>query len=156
MSLTVNVDTSSAVAKLEAVGPTVRDAFAASLRTIEQAMLADARANAEAHFHSVGAKPGAYFAAFEGGVKQTDSAVIGYVRNANPLAHLLENGFTISDLTISAANVMRFELAGVGEIYRREIHRHATPVQAYPAITPAFEAHVAEVEAAALQATAKL
>ena len=156
MSLTVNVDSSSAFAKLDSLTGEVRERFAASIKQIEETILAEARINAVGHFHSFGKKPGRYLEAFRGGVKQTDSAVIGWVGNPSPLAHLLENGFTISDLMISANSVMKFELVGVAELYRRQIHRHATPVQAYPALRPAFDAHKGEVETAARRAVEKL
>jgi len=154
VSVEFEVDDKSAFARLEGVPQRVRERFAELLKPIEAAMLADARERALAHFHSVGKKPGLYLGAFAGGVSEKPSGVVGWVRNANPLAHLLEYGFTISDLMIAASGVMAFEAEGVGELYRREVHRHATPVQAYPAIGPAFDAHKADVRAAAEQAAA--
>jgi len=158
MSIEFEIDASSVYAKLDKLSGEVRDRFAASIKQIEERMLAEARANAVAHFHSVGKKPGVYLASFSGGVKQTDGSIIGWVRNGARLAHLMENGFTISDLLIagSADAVMKFELAGVAELYRRSVHRHKTAVQAYPAIAPAFEAHKGEVLDAARIAVEKL
>lgn len=152
MPITFKVDDSNAFVSLDGASDRVMDRFAELLRPIEEAMLDDARARAIGHFHSVGKKPGLYLAAFAGGVSRKPSGVVGWVRNSNNLAHLLEYGFTISDLMIEASSVMRFDLAGVGELYRREVHRHATPVQAYPAIVPAFEARAGDVQAAAEQA----
>ena len=146
---------------LEGMGDNVMSVFAKSLREIESRILGAAQANAVAHFHSIGAKPGLYLAGFQGGVKEGKSSVVGYVRNSNQLAHLLEYGFTISDLMIAAdEGVMKFLTEDVGTVYRREIHRHETQVQAYPALGPAFDAHKGEVAAAAedavTSATAKV
>ena len=118
---------------------------------VEQSMLQDARSKAVDHFHSTGKQPGLYLAAFSGGVSKKETKVVGWVRNNSPLAHLLENGFTISDLLIDSNNVMAFQ-SGVQELYAYAVHRHATKVQAYPAIGPAFEAHKGEVITAAEQA----
>ena len=152
MEIEVEVSAQTAFAKLEGVSARVRDRFTENLKPIEEAMLTDARTAALAHFHSVGKKPGLYLGAFEGGVHEDDKRVVGWVRNANPLAHLLEYGFTISDLMIEAGGIMKFEAAGVGELYRRAVHRHATAVQAYPAIKPAFDAHKGEIQEAAERA----
>ena len=149
MPVQFEIDDSGAYAKMEGADERVMSRFAELLRPIEQEMVADARARAEAHFHSVGKKPGAYLAAFDGGVKKRPSGVVGWVKNSNPLAHLLEYGFTISDLLINASGVMKFDAGGVGELYRRAVHRHETRVQAYPAVRPAVAAHLAEVREAA-------
>jgi hypothetical protein len=152
MPISFEVNDASAFAALDGADDRVMDRFAELLRPVEQAMLDDARSRAIAHFHSVGKKPGLYLGAFAAGVSRKDSGVVGWLRNANNLAHLLEYGFTISDLVIEASGAMRFDVAGVGELYRREVHRHATPVQAYPAIHPALAARADEVLAAAEQA----
>jgi hypothetical protein len=157
MSFELEIDAASVFAKLDGVGEEVRKRFAASAKAIEEKMLADAKANAVRHFHSVGEKPGVYLASFSGGVKETDGGVIGWVRNGARLAHLMEYGFTISDFIIGGGvdALMRFD-GDVGAVYRREIHRHATAVQAYPAIGPAFEAHKDEIETAARDAVKDL
>ena len=157
MSIRMEIDASSAFAKLDGMAADVRQRFAASVKEIEEKILAEARANAVSHFHSVGKKPGVYLASFSGGVNQTKGSIIGWVRNGARLAHLMENGFTISDLLIQSKDVMAFLDAGsVAALYRSQVHRHATPVQAYPAIKPAFEAHKAEIETAASAAVQKL
>jgi hypothetical protein len=154
MSFDFEVHAESAFALLEGVGEKVIDRFAEELRPIEQAMLDDARARAAAHFHSVGAKPGLYLGGFGGGVTVKHGSAIGWMGNSNPLAHLFEAGFTISDLMIYAKNaeVMKFAAGAVGDLYRKAVHRHATAVQPYPAILPAFEAKKGDIEAAAEQA----
>lgn len=158
MPITVEIEASSAFAKLDGLAGQVRERFVASVKEIEKAILAEARANAVAHFHSVGKKPGVYLASFSGGVKETGGSVIGWVRNGARLAHLMEDGFTISDLMIHAEGGLMelFEADTVLVLYRREVHRHATPVQAYPAIGPAFEVHKPEIEAAARAAVQNL
>jgi hypothetical protein len=155
MPFQFEIDDSAAFAKMEGASDKVMDRFAELLRPVEEAMLADARAKDVAHFHSVGAKPGLYLAAFSGGVKKTPAGVVGWIRNGNNLAHLLENGFTISDILIatkSAGGVMAFDMGGVGKLFREYVHRHETKVQAYPAVHPAYEAHRDEVMAAAREA----
>jgi hypothetical protein len=154
MSIDFQIDAASAFAAIEGAPQKVVDNFAALLKPIEEAMLADARGRALAHFHSVGAKPGLYIGAFDGGVKVEHGSVIGWMGNSNQLAHLLENGFTISDLMIYAKNaeVMKFAGGGVGDLYRKAVHRHATTVQPYPAIKPAFDAAKGDIQAAAEQA----
>ncbi len=85
-------------------------------------------------------------------MKKEHGSVIGWLRNPNQLAHLFENGFTISDILIAtktANGVMAFEMAGVGQLYRQYVHRHETKVPAYPAIHPALAAHAADVREAA-------
>ena len=154
MPLTFEVDPQTAFATIEGAPQKVIDRFAEALRPIEQAMVDDARARAVAHFHSVGAKPGLYLAGFSGGVTEKHGSIIGWVGNSNPLAHLLEKGFTISDLMIYARNaeVMKFAVAGVGDLYRKAVHRHATQVRPYPAILPAFQAKEGEIMDAAQRA----
>ena len=77
--------------------------------------------------------------------------MVGWLRSGDPLAHLLEEGFTISAMLIESAKVMAFEWAGVGEVFAHEVHRPATDVRAYPSILPSFEAREAEIEAALLR-----
>jgi hypothetical protein len=148
MAIEFVVDDSHAFAKFEGAGGRLKERLVEALRPIEQAILDDAMQRAVAHFHTVGAKPGLYLAAFSGGVKETDRGVVAWVRNPNPLAHLLEYGFTISDLLIEANGVMAFDMQGVGTLYRSEVHRHETKVQAYPAIRPALADHVDEIRGA--------
>jgi hypothetical protein len=147
MAFSFEVDAQGAFAKLDAVGPTVRQALLDELTPIEVDMTNDARARALAHFHSIGAKPGLYLASIYGGVSNKGSSIVGYVRSSSPLAHLLELGFTIKDMIIEAKSdgVMAFEVGGIGEVFSRKVHRPETVVEPYPAIFPAFEAKRAEI-----------
>ncbi len=141
-----------ALDRIAAMGETVQSLMAGRLQPIAQEILDEARNRAEAHIRYVSDyKPGLYLAGFGGGVKiEPNGDVVGWVGNKNPLSHLLEYGFTISDLMIEANGMaMKFEEAGVGELFRREVHRHETQVRAYPAILPAFEARKGEVIEAA-------
>ena len=158
MPISIDIQASSLFAKLEGMSGKVRERFAASMKRTEESILSQARSNAVAHFHSVGNKPGVYLSAFSGGVKETPGSITGWVRNGARLAHLMENGFTISDLMIQADSgaMAFFEANSAAEPYRRNVHRHATDVQAFPAIGPAFEAHRAEIEAAARAALQNL
>jgi hypothetical protein len=143
------IDASGAYAHLEAVGPKARQALKDALTPIAPAMQSDARDIALAHIHSVGKKPGQYLASIRGGVTDKGYAIVGWLRTPSPLGHLLELGFTISDLMIEAkaGGVMAFEAGGVSK-FVRFVHRHATAVKPYPAIGPAFTRHRAEILAA--------
>ncbi len=133
---------------LDKVSPTVRELLNRELDDFVEEITSDARARAAAHIRYLGAKnPGTYVASIEGGVADKEqSRLTGYVRSGHPLAHLMEFGFTISDLTIvaSAADVMAFE-GDAGTVYAKTVHRHTTNVQPYPAILPAFEARKDEI-----------
>jgi hypothetical protein len=148
--VTCSIDDETVFARFDHMGPRVREMLVEALTPIADAMLADARGRAEAHIHSTGAKPGLYLDSIQGGVADKPGEVVGWVRSANPLAHLLEYGFTISDMTIeaSAGAVMKFEMPGAGELYRREVHRHEIRVRPYPAIRPALDDFAAAIEAA--------
>ena len=138
----VSVDDGHALGvRLDAIGPNARAALKVTAGQIARDIDEDARARATAHFHTLGAKPGLYLAAFADGTYDKGDRVGGYVRNANGLAHLLEYGFTISDMTIYAKNgdVMAFG-GDVATVFRKMVHRHQTKVEAYPAIGPAFDA----------------
>ena len=149
MAATFSVDASRAFVRLDAIGPTMHRLLVDELTPIAADMLAEAKSNAVNHFHSVGAKPGAYLAAFSGGVSDKGTRVTGYLRNASPLAHLLEDGFTIKDMIIEAkSGVMAFDVGGIAKAFARSVHRHATAVSAYPAIRPAFEAKRSQILAA--------
>jgi hypothetical protein len=150
MPFAFEIDASAAFVRLDEIGPRVHDLLVGEMRTLADAMQEDARSRAIAHFHSVGKKPGLYLDSIRGGVSDKKTRVSGYVRSANPLAHLLENGFTISDLLIEAAKggVMAFEVETVGTLYASTVHRHSTEVKAYPAIHPAFDAAKPAIEAA--------
>jgi hypothetical protein len=150
MPVTFAIDAQAAFVHLDRIGPGVHQALLDELTPIADAMQADARSRALGHFHSLGKKPGLYLDSIRGGVSDKGTRVSGYVRSSNPLAHLFEDGFTISDMLIEAANggVMAFEEGGVGQMFRQEIHRHETAVKPYPAIHPAFDAARSEIEAA--------
>jgi hypothetical protein len=150
MAASFEVDASGAFARLDRIGPGVRQALLDELTPLAAEMADGARYLALAHFHSIGAKPGLYLASIAGGVSDKDSKVVGYVRSSNPLAHLLELGFTIKDMIIEAKSggVMAFDAGGIAEVFTRKVHRPETKVQAYPAIQPAFDAMRGEVEAA--------
>jgi hypothetical protein len=163
MSLTVKLTNDRAFTIFDGVGDDVMSAFAKGLRDIESRILSDARANAVSHFHSAGVDPGGYLKAFQGGVKEKKGSVVGYVRNAHPIAHLLEYGFTISDLMIvpgtgkntkaQVGDLMKFA-GSAGDVFRRTVPRPETAVRAFPALGPAFEAHRGEIIAAAEDAAA--
>lgn len=135
------VDDAHVTLRLEAIGPDCREALRSVLGPAAAAIDDEARANAIGHFHSIGAKPGLYLAGFQHGSFEKGSRIGAYVRNGNQLAHLMEKGFTISDIDIlpKTAEMMVFE-GDAGKVFARHVHRHETKVQPYPALTPAFEA----------------
>ena len=144
---------------LDAVAPAIRAKLIDALTPIAEDIAADAKAAAEAHIRFLGAKnPGSYVESIKAGVSTRDAQrVIGYVRSGHHLAHLLEDGFTISDLTIVPGTgkaglshlgaIMAFD-GDAGMQFAREIHRHETKVHAFPAINPAFAARRGEILAA--------
>lgn len=149
---TASVSAGSLLEVLDRVGPDIQRRLEQRLGTIATEMAADARGRAAAHIRSWGAKnPGSYVTSIKGGLakKKSPTRATGYVRSGHPLAHLLEYGFTISDIMIQAkaADVMAFA-GDAGEVFRKLVHRHATKVPPYPAIGPAFEARRAEIVAA--------
>ncbi|MDR3495293.1 MAG: hypothetical protein P4L82_11895 [Ancalomicrobiaceae bacterium] len=151
------IDETHLIERLAEIGPNVREKLARELGGIVDGMVADARQRAQAHIRFLGAKkPGSYVASITGGVAQKrKSRVTGFVRSGHPLAHLMELGFQITDMEIaaSAASVMAFE-GDAGMVFATHVHRHATTVQPYPAILPAFEAKKGEI-AATLQNVAR-
>lgn len=149
MPFTFEVDAQAAFARFDAIGPGVRHALLDELTPLAAEITDDARARALAHFHSIGKKPGQYLASIHGGVADKGSRVVGWVRSSDPLAHLLELGFTISDMTIGAkgGGLMTFDTdSGVRSAFK--VHRHETKVEPYPAIEPAFAARRGDVMAA--------
>ena len=143
------VDADGAFARFDAIGPRARQALKDTLAPIAAELQSEAREIAIAHFHSIGKKPGLYLESLRAGVSDKGPSIVGWLRSGNALAHLLELGFTISDLIIPAnsGGVMAFEEGGVRK-FAKSIHRHETKVDPYPAIGPAFEAHRGEILAA--------
>ena len=138
LDIKVDVDESHVNAHFDQIGPDVKQALLTLSAEIAREIEDAARGFAIAHFHSVGAKPGLYLAGFKSGTYDKQSRVGGWVNNANPLAHLLEYGFTISEMTITAANLMAFE-GDAGTVFAKYVHRPETEVPAYPALHPAFD-----------------
>ena len=157
MTPTLVVSTNRLTQVLDSVGPNVKARLEESLGRLGKEMASDARSRAQAHIRFIGAKkPGSYVASITGGLAKPKSKTrtTGYVRSGHPLAHLMEDGFNITDILIAAKNageVMAF-WGSAGLMFREYVHRHATHVQAYPAIHPAFEARRADVMAAIDQA----
>ena len=157
-SLNVRVDDDRAMARLENVAPKARESLASSLRDLADEIAADARSRAQSHIRFLGVKaPGSYVQSIQGGVSEKDKQIVGYVRSGHPLAHLMELGFQISDwlivpgtgknTTSSAGAIMAFAGQG-GTVFSHYVHRHATRVQPYPAMLPAFEAARGDIETA--------
>jgi hypothetical protein len=148
MLFDVAFDTTAAFAKFDLADSNVREALLDELKPLAETIAADARRRAVAHFHSTGKKPGLYLASIYGDARaKGDSQVVGFVRSNNGLAHLLELGFTIRDWIIDSKGPypMLFQVDGEA-VGARSVHRHATQVEPYPAIFPAFEAARPEID----------
>jgi hypothetical protein len=125
------------------------------LEPIAKEIGADAKSRAAAHIRFLGlVKPGSYVNSIYGALaRQRKNRALAFVRSGHPLAHLMEYGFTITDMMITVRNARVMKFAGVDDsgryawMFRRSIHRHQTQVQPYPAILPAFEARRAEIMA---------
>ena len=150
---TIEVNNNRLVAWMDAAAPNVRAKLVEVLTPLARAVETDARSLAEAHIRFFGKKPLVYLYSIRGGVSvKNEKRVTGYIRSGSPLAHLLEYGFTISDMIIQAdGKAMLFQLLGQAT-FQNQVHRHMTQVQAYPALGPAFEAHRSEIEAGLIKA----
>lgn len=156
MTFNLIVDDKRVSVLLDQIGPGVRESMKADFAPIVQAMESDARARAAAHIHSLGKNPGKYAASIKGGVSvKNPNRVTGYLRSGSPLAHLMELGFTIKDMIITAVggSAMKFE-GEAGVMFAHAVHRHQTTVKPYPAIFPAFEAQRGAIDAALTKAAA--
>lgn len=135
----LQIDESRLVARLDKIGPDVRQALVQALGPLAGQIAADARGLAAAHIRFQGKKPGAYLASIYGGVTDKSYVVAGFVRSGNPLAHLLEGGASIPphEILPSAADVLAFE-GDAGMVFAKVVHSPGAIVPPYPAIEPAF------------------
>lgn len=147
---TFKYDDHRLVEVLDKVGPNAEKLLEQRLAPLATEIASDARSRAQAHIRFLGAKkPGSYVQSIKGGVAhKKPTRVTGYVRSGHPLAHLMEEGFTISDMMIvpKSGAVMAFT-GDAATVFARHVHRHQTVVPAYPAIFPAFEAKRNEIMA---------
>ena len=148
-SLNVRVDADRAMARIENVAPKAREKLAESVRDLADEIAADARSRAQSHIRFLGLKaPGSYVQSIRGGASEKDKQIVGFVRSGHPLAHLMELGFQITDLMITAKPGGVLANASLDEVFGIKVHRHATAVKPYLAILPAFEAARADIETA--------
>ena len=148
-SLNLRVDDDRATARLENVAPTARASLVESMRDLADEIAGDARSRAQSHIRFLGLKaPGSYVESIHGGVSEKDKQIVGYVRSGHPLAHLMELGFQITDYMILAKPGGVLADPDTGTVFGRFVHRHATKVQPYAAILPAFEAARDDIESA--------
>jgi hypothetical protein len=162
---TLFVDDRRLLQVLDGVEPAVAQALKDELFVIAKAMQAQARERAQAHIRFLGArKPGSYVQSIKGDVStKRPNRVTGYLRSGHPLAHLMEDGFNITDMTIVPGTgknttarigaIMKFA-GDAGEVFVKAVHRHATKVPPYPAIYPTFEAMQNDIRAAFEKAAA--
>lgn len=142
MKVTIDVADRRIVARLEAIGPSVREALNQALRPIAAVMESDAKSRATAHIHTMGVKPGQYLESIHAGVSDKhNNKVIGWLRSASSVAHLLEFGAQTPphDILPTIASVLAFE-GGAGTVFAKAVHSPGAIIPAYPAIFPALEA----------------
>ena len=146
-SIEIQIDESSAVAKLDGASQGVHDALVRAIGPLAAAMAGEAMGLAAAHIRFQGKKPGQYLASIYGGVSDKNGRVLGFVRSGSPLAHLLEDGATIPahDIFPSAADVLAFA-GDAGTVFARAVHSPGATVPAYPAIQPAFDSNVGTIQ----------
>lgn len=143
---------------LDKAAPSVKAALEAKLAPIGAAIAADANARTAAHVRFLGVKnPGSLASSFKGGLTSKGNRITGWARSGHPLAHLMELGFEISDWEIvpgtgkNTASYLGAIMAfggSAGDVFRQTVHRHATRVAAYPALSPAYEERHDEIMAA--------
>lgn len=146
MSFNMVITDNMATAQLDNIGPDVSAALKQKLGPIATGMAADAKSRAEAHIRFLGVKPGAYVASIYGGVSSKEQRVVGWVRSASPLAHLLEYGAQTPAHTIEASVKEVMAFAGpAGKVFAARVNHPGAVIPAYPAIGPAFEARQGEI-----------
>ena len=147
-NMVIDGDTQIA-AQLEKLGAGLRQALEEKLKPLAAHIASDAQDRAAAHIRFLGAKPGAYVASIKGGVASKDARVVGWVRSAHPLAHILEYGAHTPPHEIKASVAKMLHFTGsAGEVFARIVHNPGADIPAYPAITPAFAAAADDVRAA--------
>ena len=147
MQVKIDVADRRIVARLEAIGPTVREALKQALLPIVDAMESDAKSRATAHIHTMGTDPGKYLDSIYAGLNMKhETRVIGWLRSGSPLAHLLEFGAQTPahDILASIGSILANETAG--EVWGRLVHSPGAIIPAYPAIFPALEAQRETIE----------
>jgi len=147
MQLSIDIDVSRVIGRFDKMLPDVHDALLKALKPLAEQGAKDARDLADEHIHFIGKKPGMYLASIYGGVADKGSAVIGYIRSASPLAHLLEYGASIPahEIGPDTADALAFE-GDAGMVFAKVIHSPGATVPAYPAIKPALTAIADQVE----------
>lgn len=140
-AITFEVSTRGAEAKLDRILPDVEIAIQAALKPIASEMQHKAQGNALAHILWEGKKPGQFVASIRGGTFRKNGKVGAYVRSGNPLAHLLEEGYTYKaqDILPRVQDVMAFYWYGIGEnVMFRKVHRDQMRVRAFGDLGRAF------------------
>ena len=167
----VDIKDSRLAAQLERIGPNARAALEHALAPLAARVGSDARSRAAAHIHTetatrggrvrfwkgfggdgnvafYDAGPGGYLASIKDGMASKESRVVGWVRSAHPLAHLLEYGANPPphDIVPDVAGVLAFE-GDAGTVYAKIVHHPGAKIPPYPAIYPAFEHARGEIAA---------
>ena len=160
---TLIINESRIVARLDAIGPSVRQKLVEVLTPLANEMAADARRIASAHIRFAGVNKdgsstaGQYLNSIYGGVStKSATRVTGYIRSDNNIAHLLEFGvkdtkdFYIQNKTNSGKFLLANELLGM--VFGKTVNHHGFSIPAYPALGPAYEARKSEIKTALIEA----
>ena len=151
---TLILNESRIVARLDAIGPSVRQKLIEVLTPLAEEVVADAKSRAQAHIRYLGLKPGEYLDSIKGGVSlKNDKRVTGYIRSGSPIAHLLEYGANVPahEILPKIAKVLAFT-GSAGTVFAKAVHSPGATIPPYPALGPAFEARKSEIKAALIEA----
>ena len=154
MPATIQIDATQSVEHLRTLDEKTRQKLADKLRPLADKVASDARANAAAHIHLLGSKPGQYLASIYGEVKADETGVIGMVRSANPLAHIMEYGASRAahEILPDVAQALHFVFGGA-EIFAGAVFAPASLSPAFHDIGRAFDANLADIQQAIIEAT---
>lgn len=133
MPFSVTVNDSRITARLATFPARVRARLKSEIKPLADKLADEIRARSAAHIHTFGKKPGFYLATIHGGVADTGTEVVGYVRSGSPLAHLLEAGTKAHAIFPKKASVLAFEVGGKS-IFARSVQTPGT--KPYPTFKP--------------------
>ncbi len=150
----IKIDEGSAIAKLDGASEQVHESLLRALGPLAASLAAEAMGLAAAHIRFQGKKPGQYLASIYGGTSDKNGMVLGFVRSASPVAHLLEKGTPSrvdsgskagGPIFPAAGDVLAFE-GDAGTVFARYVAPHSDPMDPYPAIAPAFDNNVGLIQ----------
>jgi hypothetical protein len=155
MAVTIEVDAAGAVEHLGEIDARTRQQLVDRLGPLAQKVAADARANAAAHIHLLGSKPGRFVDSIHGELIEDGSSVVARVGSSHPLSHLLEYGAARAahEILPDVAGALHFFL-GAGEVFAGGVQAPASASPAFHDIGRALEANLPDIRQAIIEATA--